>query len=177
MVGRQIPKNILDNTLLFICDLLNKHNIKDWFICYGTLLGIIRENGCINNDDDIDIITSKKNYEKILKIIKDNGFQIERRYGVDDSKDIIKTKEVIINNVTKYASIDIYMADIKGNDVYDIWNKIKIKDCYMNKFQTIKWKNKILYLPYNSKKILKNRYGNSWNIPLNKKIEQTMNEI
>ena len=33
---------------------MKKYNINNWFIAYGTLLGIVRNNNCINYDDDID---------------------------------------------------------------------------------------------------------------------------
>ena len=48
--------------ILFIVTLLNDNNIDKWFVCYGTLLGLVRENSCIDNDDDIDIIIEKGHY-------------------------------------------------------------------------------------------------------------------
>ena len=53
MVGKKNDKILLNKTLLFIIKLLNDNNIKNWFIGYGTLLGIIRENSCIDGDDDV----------------------------------------------------------------------------------------------------------------------------
>ena len=55
MAGKKLPANVLNNTLLAIIKLLNDNNINRWFVCYGTLLGLVRENSCIDNDDNITI--------------------------------------------------------------------------------------------------------------------------
>ena len=54
-MGNNNSQEKLNNTLIKITNLLNENNIHDWFIGYGTLLGIVREDSCIENDDDIDI--------------------------------------------------------------------------------------------------------------------------
>ena len=64
--------------------------MKNWFVCYGTLLGLVRENSCI--DDDIDIIIEKSNYDIIKKILIENNFDLDYSFGIKDSKHIIKTK-------------------------------------------------------------------------------------
>ena len=71
------PKNnqiSLNKTLMFIIKLLNDNNIKNWFIGYGTLLGIIRENSCIDGDDDIDIIIDISNYDVVKQLLIENDF-------------------------------------------------------------------------------------------------------
>ena len=40
--GNHNSKEKLNQTLLYICNILNSNNINDWFIAYGTLL-IIRK--------------------------------------------------------------------------------------------------------------------------------------
>jgi phosphorylcholine metabolism protein LicD len=42
-----------------IVNLLISMKIENWFIGYGTLLGIIRDESCIEGDDDIDIIVDE----------------------------------------------------------------------------------------------------------------------
>ena len=69
MAGDQFSSNILDNTLQKIVSLLFKNKIYYWFIGYGTLLGIVRNNSCINNDDDIDIIIDIIHYDELLILL------------------------------------------------------------------------------------------------------------
>lgn len=71
MGGSSTPsKNVLNKTLSFIVKLLNKNNVKNWFIGYGTLLGIVRDDSCIDGDDDVDIIVDKCNYNIIANLLK-----------------------------------------------------------------------------------------------------------
>ncbi len=171
MAGHKETSVKLNKTLLFIINLLNNNDIKDWFICYGTLLGLVRENSCIDNDDDIDIIIDKQHFHLIKKLLLENKFTLYS--GVINSTDILKT-----NDTSEYASIDIYMGDFNNEDVFDRWNKLNIKDCFLDKinktFIIKEWNGVNLYYPNNYERILINRYGNDWNIKQDKKIPQTM---
>lgn len=177
MVGKKESVNVLNNTLVAIVKLLNDNKIKDWFICYGTLLGLVRENSCIDGDDDVDIIIHKKHFDTLKKILMNNNFELTYDYGIRNTRNILKTKPV----AKKYASIDIYMADFNNKDVYDLWNGLNITDCFYNyheqTFLERTWKGVILSFPKNSIKILINRYGNNWNIKQDKKIPQFMTTL
>lgn len=176
MVGQKCSAEKLNNTLSKVIQLLNKNNITNWFICYGTLLGLVREDSCIDNDDDIDIIIHKSHFDDVKMIMINNNFELEYGYGIRNSRDIIKTKE---NN--NYTSVDIYMADFNGNDVYDRWNRLNIRDCFLDKekktFMERIWRNQKLYLPKNYIRILTNRYGIEWIVKQDKKIAQTMTKL
>lgn len=176
MAGSKETSEKLNKTLLFLITLLNDNNIKNWFACYGTLLGLVRENSCIDNDDDIDIIIEKSNYDIIKNILIENNFKLEYDYGIKDSKYIIKTI-----STSEYSSIDIYMGDYNNNIVKDLWNNLTIKDCFLdteNKmFIEQKWNGQTIYYPNNYERILMNRYGNDWKIKKDEKIPQTMEEL
>jgi phosphorylcholine metabolism protein LicD len=165
MAGIKNKKDFLNKTLLFIIKLLNNNNITDWFIGYGTLLGIIRENSCINGDDDIDIICNKKNYSVIKELLNNNNFIFEYEYKINDSQNILKTK-----SNSNYCSVDFYMCDVdKNGNFNDLWEKVIWSECYIdnknNKLIEYNWNNNILYIPNNYEVKLINRYGNDWRIP------------
>lgn len=176
MVGKQESSEKLNKTLLFIITLLNDNNISNWFICYGTLLGLVRENSCIDKDDDIDIIIEKSNYNTVKNILTKNNFEFHYNYGIKNSKLIIKTRSSF-----DYTSIDIYMGEFNNKNVRDLWNKLTIKDCFLDtentKFIEKKWNEQTVYYPNNYERILINRYGKDWKIKKNKKIPQTMKEL
>ena len=176
MVGTKDTSEKLNKTLLFLITLLNNNNIKNWFVCYGTLLGLVRENSCIDKDDDIDIIIEKSNYDIIKKILIKNDFKLCYDCGIRNSKYIIKTK-----STSDYSSIDIYMGDYNNENVKDLWNKLTIKGCFLdteNKtFIEKKWNGQNIYYPNNYERILINRYGKDWKIKIDNKIPQTMKEL
>jgi len=167
MAGKSNEKVLLNNTLLFIIKLLNTNNIPNWFIGYGTLLGIVRENSCIDGDDDVDIISDINNYDIIKQLLIDNGFVLEYGYGIGNSKYIIKTKPT-----DNYCSVDFYMSILDNNGNFnDIWEKVLWTNCYNDNNMLIEyiWNNEKLYLPNNYETKLINRYGKEWKIPLNTK--------
>ena len=163
MAGEQNKQAVLNATLMFILKLLNHNNINNWFIGYGTLLGIVRKNSCIDGDYDIDIIIDKNNYDVIKKILIENDIEIEYGYGIGESRKILKTKK---NN--DYCSIDFYMACVnEKGDFNDQWEHVIWSECYdeNNKLIQHMWNENILYVPFNYETKLFNRYGTDWRIP------------
>ena len=165
MAGSKQSKETLNRTLLFIATLFNDNGIKDWFIAYGTLLGIIRGGSCIDKDDDVDIVTNKTNYDIIRKILIDNGFVLTN--CGNKNKDFIKTV-----TSDKYSSVDIYMANVNETtgDFFDKWEKTLWSSCYHeNEIPKLEWNGQILNIPMNAETKLVNRYGGQWRIPRNVK--------
>lgn len=157
--GSNNSQEKLNNTLLAIGKILDTNDINDWFIGYGTLLGIVRENSCINGDDDIDIIININEKDKLINILKYFDFSLDKR----SCNRIIKT-----NENDKYSSIDFYLSNVDNNGNYkDNWEDVLWSDCYdsNNKLLKYKWKDIYLNLPNNYKTKLVNRYGEKWNIP------------
>lgn len=169
MVGEKSSKDKLNKTLLFITDLFNNNNINNWFISYGTLLGIIRENSCIENDDDIDICCNIKDYLKIKNILINNKINL-----ILNEKHILKTRESL-----NYCSIDFYLCEIDNKyNFNDKWNGVIWSNCYLNGKQIeYKWNNIILYIPNNYEKKLEGRYGKNWKIPQNSKGPEPIKKI
>lgn len=163
MSGDKSTASELNNTLLFIVSLLHSNHLTNWFIGYGTLLGIVRNNSCIENDDDIDVLIDKKNYDVLKDILVKNGFTIEYGHGINTSRDILKTK-----TTDKYCTIDFYMCEVdnQGN-FHDKWEKTIWSNCYdvNGQFLQTIWNEQILYLPCNYEQKLINRYGNDWKTP------------
>lgn len=174
MVGRKETVTVLNNTLIQVVKLLNNNNINKWFVCYGTLLGLVRENNCINGDDDVDIIIHKCHYDTVKAILIMDNFELTNNYGINNSRYILKTNPVN----QKYSSIDIYFAEFGDDYVFDLWNKLKITNCFLDKnnqtFQKANWAGQTLYLPNNYIKILANRYGDDWKTKKDEKIPQSM---
>lgn len=161
MAGFKETKKRLNKTLIYIINLLQKNNIINWFIAYGTLLGIIRDNSCIENDDDIDIIFDKNDYHKFKKLLIENNFKITHDYN--NKKIFLKTMRD-----DNYTSIDFYGAIIdEKRGYYDTWEKVIWSECLneKNEIKHIIWNELNIPIPYNHEIKLINRYGSDWKIP------------
>lgn len=148
----KISKDNLNLTLNKVAGILNKNNIKDWFIGYGTLLGIIRNNSCIDNDDDIDIIIDKKYRTDLIKLFKTKIY--------DNKKSFLQFK---IDSI----QVDFYLCNVIDDDFHDNHENTIWKNCKPINYR--KWNDVILNIPNNPEVKLKNRYGENWNIPQNSK--------
>lgn len=158
--GNATPNEKLNRTLADVASILHRNRIRNWFIGYGTLLGIVRENSCIDGDDDIDIICDIRDYDAVKTALATSGFTF-RDFG---TKRILKTKET-----THYASVDFYMsdADSKGN-FKDNWEKVTWSECYTAGNRLLwewPWHDTVLFLPNNFETKLRRRYGDRWRTP------------
>ena len=84
----------LDKTLLQAVQILNKHKINYW-ICHGTLLGLVRDKKIISNTSDIDIGIWKNDYDKkkIIKIFSNLGYKKKNKFFRNDGLLTLKKKE------------------------------------------------------------------------------------
>jgi len=76
----------LDSTLIKAVKILGKNRINYW-ICHGTLLGLIRNQNVISKSSDIDIAiwNSKIIKNKIYKIFLKNGFKKKKKFFSGDN--------------------------------------------------------------------------------------------
>ena len=103
----------IDKNFDLLINSLNKHKVPYW-VCHGSLLGLIRDQNLISWDDDIDIgvFKSEVQKEKIKQILVSSGF-IDRGGDHGDSLHLKKEggKNVDINF---YDFIDKYKKEECG---------------------------------------------------------------
>ena len=77
---KKIDKNFVETLIL-----LEKNNIFYW-ICHGTLLGLIRDKDLIPWDHDVDIAVwySEDTKKKIKSIMMNNNFSLKEKYFIED---------------------------------------------------------------------------------------------
>ena len=96
-------KKILDPNFIEVINIFNINNIPYW-ICQGTLLGIVRDNNLIEWDHDIDIAVwsdiVKKDY--IVNLLSKENFKMRRAFMVKN--DVI----YFIKNGGKIVDVNFY---------------------------------------------------------------------
>ena len=109
----------LEYNLKIVADLLNEK--CEWFLFFGSLLGITRDKKLIQDDDDIDIYVDRKNYKLIREILSDNGFEIDYNNSPNHTEYFIQVKGVFND---KYICIDFYFYsnNIDSLFIEELWN-------------------------------------------------------
>lgn len=175
MVGEFTNQEKLNRTLKKVCEILDKNNTNDWFIFFGTLLGIVREDSCIQGDDDLDIMINC-DYQKLRSIFEKEGFTFTSNFGIKNPDTILKSEPC-----DQYTSFDFYMCNVnESGDFYSPWERTFIRNPYsdVSKKTFIKkdWNNVSLNLPLNFEKKLTHMYGN-WKVPVPGKKSKQGNDI
>jgi len=148
----------LNYTLHWAADMLTKKGIDKWFICYGTLIGVLREGSCIHGDDDVDIMVPRENWDDLYDGIKKANME---NYNTDWTKENV----IITRKAEKVHQVDFYICDIAENgDWYDSWNKVTWTQCFdeNGNLPTAMFQGRPVNIPFNAEKKLVNRYGPRW---------------
>jgi len=176
MAGQTVSKEKLNRTLEKVCGILNENHIHDWFIFFGTLLGIVRENSCIEGDDDLDIMINC-DYQKLRSTFEQEGFIFTSQYGIKNPDTILKTEPC-----NKYGSIDFYICNVnKSGDFHTPWHGVTSTNSYVNvdtkTFIYKEWLSKFLQLPNNYESKIINMYGSNWKVPQSRSCKRYMGEV
>ena len=169
--SQDLNKNLIDLVKLF-----NKYHISNWCIHGGTLLGIVREGNCIDNDDDIDILLHIEELQKLEKMINDNGIYVLMRdiakkrleFNLPQGKEYMPFYQIKLpnSNITIDLSIVIPIYDYYK---YAYWGKsIDPGKWYLldeyKPYKKVNWKGVIIQLPKDNK-YLYDIYGDDWITP------------
>ena len=168
----------MNKFLFFFLNLCKKQNIY-LFPFFGTLLGLYRDGGVINYDNDIDFALIKnQNTYKILKFLSDNNFTKILDCTIVETNQLTlekyKNKDFEIDIFYLYEENDyFYFFDNESNSglstIEEINNNI-IVNPYLNKISKFEIKtlflNNLFFLaPSNPKLLLTELYGDKFMIP------------
>ena len=148
-----------------IMDYLKNINIK-LILFYGSLLGYIRNNNFILDDDDIDVLIYQHDLIILQKYIKNNNNNTNIRIGIFDNKivqlfwndigpfDIYVIEYYIDNNINKL------LLRWEDNSLFDINHIEPVKKILLHDYE--------IFIPNKSEILLEIIYGKDWIIPINR---------
>lgn len=150
---------------------LNKHNIRYW-ADGGTLLGIIRNEGQIPWDDDLDIGVMNTDFTRVLKIVN----ELNNNYKTEVYQGIVK---VFIPNKWAYTehrfygtpTIDIFSYKKTNNNTIVLadngmrlkFNNARYTADELFPLKNAKYGSMDVSVPHNPYPYLERLYGNKWN--------------
>ena len=160
--GSNINKEIRIRGLKKIITILNNNNI-DYFVLYGSLLGLIREGELLENDDDIDILVHTDNIDHTLQLMKNHNMPIKTSYA----------NKIFIHESKDYGKIEIYRYVVEGKELIDVWTKQALNTGVFPKdfilpTKTMKFYDLDIKVPQYPEKTLDHFYKD-WKTPTNDK--------
>ena len=116
--SKKIQLMILDSI-----DLFCKSNNLRYSLAYGTLLGAVRHHGFIPWDDDIDIMMPRPDYDKFLKLFKQENLKVQY-YGNDKTcpmafAKVIDNRTLVVQPKNLFRTgiwVDVFPIDGYPND-------------------------------------------------------------
>lgn len=165
-------------TMAVLHNFFEDNNIE-YYIDFGTLLGIVRENGFIKHDDDIDLTIrySTLNPKQIIKKLEELGFSFVQGFHAQN-----ETTEFTLKR--KGLTVDFFLA--KKSDTDELKEYI-IYSCFYNpkteypnvksnnyrawkfpleiKSKIIDFKGIHICIPDQDEKLLIAEYGQNWKTP------------
>lgn len=160
--------------LLDMNTILNKNNQK-YFLAFGTLLGVIRENKFIEHDNDIDLGILFKDLIPDLKekILSSNLFKLKHSLGKVDTG-----YELSFTHIELDVSIDLFVfyKNENGSNENYYWTSTYFNICDETPNKMCRWKytpftlklisfiDKIFFIPSDEYLYLEESYGKDWMI-------------
>ena len=154
MAGRPETTERLNRALHEAAEIAN--SVTDqWFVMYGTLLGLVRDDGCIYGDDDVDIFINCEPKEIAAECIEAG---LRPHAGVNSYHSIFKTA-----TMPDFASIDFYICSVDyKNTWYCPWEDTRLKNVSIEKYP---WRGRELNIPSRFIQRVEQMYGDDWHIP------------
>lgn len=142
-------------------DIFHEVTGKRFFVCYGTLLGLVRDGGFIKHDDDVDVCfladengleASWQEFRRVVSMLKAKG----ERISVRGSQ---------FHWHRAGSVLDVFMAWTEGSDLYMYNAGGKFSRNQIYPLRQREFEGRSVLVPNDAEALLELIYGPSWTIP------------
>lgn len=152
-------------------EILDRNNIN-FMPMFGTLLGIVRQNGFIPNDHDMDIAIWGKDRQNLIDLIPE--FEKE---GIKFTR---CSEPYVYTFIYKSADCDFYTL-MDSEKIYS-WRYVKLVAMYIPRYfftktQQIEFLGTTFNVPQNPERLLTYFYGKDWRIPKSGKPARVQSKL
>ena len=169
------PNNLYEAELLLesLCTHLNKSGVKYW-ADFGTLLGLVRDNGIIPWDDDMDFSCARSDVKALFHAVDSFIKTPTGPTTLEMNEDIQTARKrngftITCRLTSKQSFLISFCAWIDDNDIYKhglsngLWI---VPKPYFSMFTMLPWRTTEIRIPNDYHQYLTHHYGN-WEIPNN----------
>ena len=117
----KLQKITQDEAFKNLCYFTNLIEDLEYFIFFGTLLGLTREKNIIEGDDDIDFYVNIKHRKDLINILRANSSNVDENLHVNRDQSFLQTIRAYQNKVY-LVDFYFYDADTDENFIIEKWN-------------------------------------------------------
>jgi len=143
----------------------------EWFVFFGSLLGIVRDGRLIEQDYDIDIYVNCSYRDEILERVSASNLQVSI-----NNKFFLQLNRVVNG---ERGCIDFYFYTQGASDfILERWNffglydnshyHLKLSKLLVYPIKSITLNDSVINIPNQPKNLVRLLYGKKWSIPLKK---------
>ena len=158
----------------------------EYFLFFGSLLGIVRDNAPIPGDDDVDFYVNKNSYNEVKCILLELGFQVNYNIEPNLTEHFLQV-ECMFKGV--FVRADFYFYDSQADQFFleERWNfagtpnnpdsVLKMPKPLVFPLQKLNYEGSLVFLPQHSEIICEILYGVNWRVPQQKGVSYTIKVI
>jgi predicted nucleotidyltransferase len=180
MTGARKSTEELTTLYKLIMPILQKSGVE-MILFYGSLLGYHRESNFIEGDDDVDVLVSRAQYEKLVDYLKfiTRSFITRKMY---------KSEKLTFNYMYEKHLLQIYHNGIGPFDIFvyeSLEDNILIKACQNQIYPKsvifptvpVTFNEFVISVPADVEQTILLTYGKDWRIPQVKFVDYNWHEI
>jgi hypothetical protein len=173
MSGHCIETEAMSHALKRFSLELDLFNIE-YFVFFGTLLGLTRDGRPIDNDDDVDLYVNKRHFDTILEIIRSLEFNIDLKKKPNNTKSFLQAYGLLDEHLVR---VDFYFYDnmSEKNYLVEHWNfagkpfdksrTLRIPKSLVYPLDKIQFQDFTISAPQQMEVICEFLYGQDWKTP------------
>lgn len=161
VMHEDVGKRMLD-ALEECDDIFHKVTGRRFFVCYGTLLGLVRDGGFIEHDDDVDVCF----------LVEARGIEEawQEFHGVVSALRAVGEHITVVHGAQFHwqragSILDVFMAWTEGSDLYMYNAGGKFSRNQIYPLRQREFEGRSVLAPNDAEALLELIYGPSWTIP------------